>query len=402
LVPGHSGAPILNRQEQVVGIGNGGLDLGRVEMGWAMPWDGIEPQAVSSRVSQTVSWSDYRRLRQLQSSSGELIFVYSTPEPLTITPTATISSTTQAVIDLRVVDEGLTENTYYIEGKQVSAFAIGDDLIVYAEPNPGIEIAVALLKVVGKSATSLTAQAILIDPRYDIRTRLRVDNNLGHLSESQLIPVFAYVEGYLLRPTRIRLRPDHELTVGAQLQALEYERIGGEIIDALRTDTVLQITDIGASNIVAVVELTSGTWPMTGTVVALVEVPTPTQMVTNLPTATTIPNLSATITPTQVNRVRFTVTGVGFAPDSETNPARRKQYALTSARAKASANFALWQAGEEVEEVIITELGVLQADRIRTELPRTNIPGGTIIEQSYDDATGEAQVTVEYLVEMPE
>ncbi|MCB0109449.1 MAG: trypsin-like peptidase domain-containing protein [Caldilineaceae bacterium] len=221
LIPGHSGAPLLNQANQVVAIGNGGLDAGRIEMGWAIPWDELDLSTIVAGVSQEVSWSERRRLREIGDSDSGYIFSYSTPEQLTTTLTAPVSSTVEAAVDLRVVDEGLADqHTYYIEGNNTAPFTIGDDLAVYAEPNPDLEIAIALLKVVGKSSTTLTAQAILVDPRYEIRTRMRVDNNLGHLSESQLIPVFEYVDGYLLRPTRIRLRPDHGLAVGAQLQAL--------------------------------------------------------------------------------------------------------------------------------------------------------------------------------------
>ncbi|RIK40157.1 MAG: hypothetical protein DCC55_15855 [Chloroflexi bacterium] len=37
LAPGHSGAPLITRDWRVVAIGNGGLDVGRVEMAWAVP-----------------------------------------------------------------------------------------------------------------------------------------------------------------------------------------------------------------------------------------------------------------------------------------------------------------------------------------------------------------------------
>jgi formylglycine-generating enzyme required for sulfatase activity len=38
LVPGHSGAPLLDSNLSVIGIANGGLDEGRIEMGWAIPY----------------------------------------------------------------------------------------------------------------------------------------------------------------------------------------------------------------------------------------------------------------------------------------------------------------------------------------------------------------------------
>lgn len=203
-------------------------------------------------------------------------------ESATLTPTvmATANPTTAtaasvpagaAVAGLRILDNGLTDNTYIIEGMGSAQINVGADLVVYGEPNPGTEVAIARLLVVGKNPETLTAQALLIDPAFKIRTRMRVDDNLAYLAESQLVPVFDYVVGYLLRPGRVRLRPDHGLAVGTSLQALAFERSGEAIIDAfpLTPASRLQITALGVDREVAAVELLTGTWPLTGTVVGL-------------------------------------------------------------------------------------------------------------------------------------
>lgn len=231
--------------------------------------------------------------------------------------TATLMAST--TFALYIFDEGLVEYTYLIKGADTKLVAVGTDLVVYHEPNPGTEVAIALLKVISKNPDSLTAQAILIDPQTQIRNAMRVDGNLSFLSTGQLVPVFDYVDGYLFRSGGVRLRPNHNLTVGDQVQALEFERINGEIIDALRTDTVMQITAIGTSKIVAEVELVTGTWPVMGTIVALVdtsitpsveELPTATQELT--PTATLPPTPEPTVTPQPMKKVQILVTGYGF------------------------------------------------------------------------------------------
>ena len=41
LLPGHSGAPVLDGQGKLVGVGNGGLEGGHAEISWAIPWAGV-------------------------------------------------------------------------------------------------------------------------------------------------------------------------------------------------------------------------------------------------------------------------------------------------------------------------------------------------------------------------
>lgn len=223
----------------------------------------------------------------------------STPQP-----TATKTPVAEEPNDLRILSEGLMLDTYLIEGSAISSHTVGDDLVVYTEPIRGSEVAIALLKVIGQSPNSLTAQAILSHPQIEIRTRMRVDNNLDFLSESQLVPVFDDAAGYLLRRNRVRLRPGNELQVGMQLQALEYERINVTIVDALRTDSIMQITDIGVDGQIAAVALVTGTWPVTGTNVSLVPMPTPAPTFTATPSPTASSTFIPSHTPTP--RVEFT------------------------------------------------------------------------------------------------
>lgn len=89
LVPGHSGAPLMTQAGRVMGVGNGGIDLGRVEMAWVIPWSAIEWKTVSTRVSQEVSWLDAQRLTDLEKNDPQLIFSFAVPETPTPTSTAT-------------------------------------------------------------------------------------------------------------------------------------------------------------------------------------------------------------------------------------------------------------------------------------------------------------------------
>lgn len=44
ILPGHSGAPIFNGEDKVVGVANGGLEKGHSEIVWAIPWHDIKWQ----------------------------------------------------------------------------------------------------------------------------------------------------------------------------------------------------------------------------------------------------------------------------------------------------------------------------------------------------------------------
>lgn len=104
-VPGHSGAPVLNKDGRVIGIANGGLDLGRIDMAWAIPWNSVQWTIVSSKVAQQVSMIDLQRLKELERLDPKLLFSFEeqsstpTPEPTstaTSVPTETPSATSTA------------------------------------------------------------------------------------------------------------------------------------------------------------------------------------------------------------------------------------------------------------------------------------------------------------------
>lgn len=100
--------------------------------------------------------------------------------------------------------------------------------------------------------------------------------------------------------------------------------------------------------------------------------------------------------------VRITITGVGFARSNESNAARRNQSALLAAQKDANRNFILWRDGADLAAVTIVEQGEVTTDTIRVEIKKTRVRSGKILEQSYDDTTGMAQVTVEYIVTVTE
>ncbi len=111
LLPGHSGAPLLNGDGQVVGVGNGGIDLGRVGWGWAIPWQDISWKTVGPAGAAEISAADIKRLAELPESNPQLVFSFSTPAIATATPTPTrVTTPTRAKSSIKIMGAGAARN----------------------------------------------------------------------------------------------------------------------------------------------------------------------------------------------------------------------------------------------------------------------------------------------------
>lgn len=114
LTPGHSGAPLLDKRSRVLAIGNGGLDLGRIEMAWAIPIVDVDLKPVSREASNTLSPETIAALEKLKYNvSPEFAFNYTPPvedqpEPLRLSPTTHWDSRLDAQF-IKVADDGIFE-----------------------------------------------------------------------------------------------------------------------------------------------------------------------------------------------------------------------------------------------------------------------------------------------------
>jgi Trypsin-like peptidase domain len=71
LLPGHSGAPILDSRGRVVAVASGGLKGGYADISWAIPFEDIEWDA-----------NLYQRLKALAQYDPTILFDYDTGEPI--------------------------------------------------------------------------------------------------------------------------------------------------------------------------------------------------------------------------------------------------------------------------------------------------------------------------------
>lgn len=295
LLPGHSGAPLFDPENRLVGVGNGGLRGGTVNRSWAIPWSDVQLQPVTlPQVKQG--------LTALSAMEPSLALAFSSTYP-----EQPESSAKLVKFSGRIVDQ---------------------------QTNRGIG----------------STEVLLV---FDEAGEYRVS-----YSDTRGFFVFEFA------PTKER-------------------SVGTIAIEAAGYDYQLLPVELGAERSIGRILLQ----PLS---------PTPT------PTATASPTPEPTVTPQPTVQVRVIMIGVGFASESQTNEARRKQSALLAAQKDANRNLVLWRDGADLDSVTIVDQGEVQTDRIREEIIRTRVRSGTVISQSYDNTTGEAQVTVEYVVEIPE
>ena len=173
--------------------------------------------------------------------------------------------------DLYVDSEDLADRSYLIKGGGISAYEVGDQLVVYEVVRSDTELAIALLRVTAKNPDSLSAEVVLENSTRKIFADFRVDDNVSDLSTSELVPVQPGAVGYLLKPDHVRLRPDSDVQPDMVLEAMEAQKIDGTTADYLPFDppVKLNVVRIGPNGVIADVEtiLEDVKWPEAGTLI---------------------------------------------------------------------------------------------------------------------------------------
>jgi len=201
---------------------------------------------------------------------------FTTPSVGAIESTAALSNTPESAsittntLTIQESGVGSDADVHLIAGDTLDTYAVGDDLVVYSSTATGVEIPVALLRVIGVNPDTLSAQTIFADPDFAVKANLRVDARTEQLNNADLIPVpFIPAVGYLLDEGSLYITPDAELAEGDTLYALELVTQGEQIVDALRDSSVtLRVTGIGVLGNTASVELERGEWPNAGTLLS--------------------------------------------------------------------------------------------------------------------------------------
>jgi hypothetical protein len=87
------------------------------------------------------------------------------------------------------------------------------------------------------------------------------------------------------------------------------------------------------------------------------------------------------------------IVGYGYPPDTLANAGQRRAAALLAAELDAKRKLVEWLAGADIEAVTVVEEGEVTADVIRREI-QAHLRGVTIVQQVYDEASGQAEVTL--------
>jgi hypothetical protein len=85
--------------------------------------------------------------------------------------------------------------------------------------------------------------------------------------------------------------------------------------------------------------------------------------------------------------------GIGFAPESETNGARRQRAAQLAAEIDAKRRLAEWSDGADIDSITIVSDSAIMTDTIRQTI-KAHVTGAEIVARTYDEATGMATGTL--------
>jgi hypothetical protein len=96
--PGHSGAPLLTEGGLLIGVANGGLDEGRVSIGWAIPWQDVQWQSVQRLET---------RLAALQRDDPHLALAFSSAYPKYAVEPIQVQEVSLETLDVYDVRAGL-------------------------------------------------------------------------------------------------------------------------------------------------------------------------------------------------------------------------------------------------------------------------------------------------------